>query len=437
MRLNVKKAAGLLLIATGAVVAGVYVFNAQQGKRAGIAGAPAKAAPALASISAPRPELPPSHPPLAKILPPPGADARGGTVSQPELPPSHPPLAKVTPPPGAAARAGSVQVDPTRAYTHFRVGNNSVIAIYADATVMWLGTSGGIVRYDTVSHEFKTYDARDGLHSNGILYLGKLQGNLAVGTHGGGLSLLDQNAQRWDHYNVSEGLGDAFVYDVLEAIGGDVWIATGSGVNRVRGGALKDRAKWELFTVENTGGGLPHNRVYRLASGRNGSIWFATRGGLANLQNGKWATWTHAQGLGARNEGVGSKATSDSNPSHVPPQYNPNHIAALEVGKDGKVWAGTRGAGLARFDGKAWTNYTMAEGLPSNHIATLNFDRDGRLWVGTKNGLALFKDGKFQVMTAAHGLLGENVLSVTTAGDGGMWVGGFGGVAHIRRPAVN
>lgn len=436
MRLSLKSA-GLLLIAAVAIMASAYVLNAPQGKRDGAAGTMAKAAPALASIPARPLELPPSHPPLAKILPPSGADARAGSAPQLKLPPSHPPLAKGTPPPGADARAGSVQVDTVRPYTHFRVGNRSVIAIYADATVMWLGTSGGIVRYDTVSHEFKTYDARDGLHSNGILYLGKLQGKIAVGTYGGGLSLFDQDTQKWDHYDIAEGLGDAFVYDMLDASGGDLWIATGAGVNRVRGGALKDRAKWELYTVENTGGGLPHNRVQGLAEGGNGSIWFATRGGLAKLQNGKWANWTHAQGLGARNQVLGTKAASDSNPAHAPPALNPNHIAALAVGKDGRVWAGTRGAGLARFDGKAWTNYTMAEGLPGNHISTLNFDRNGRLWVGTKNGLALFKDGKFQVMTTAHGLLGENVLSVATAGDGGMWVGGVGGVAHIRQPAVN
>lgn len=418
MRLS-QKAVRLLLIAAGVIVAGAYVVDIKQGNQVGDFASTPKAAPAQASIPAPRPMLPAAHPPV----------------------------------PGAETREGRVRVDPARAYTHFRVGNNSVTAIYADETVMWLGTSGGIVRYDTVTREFKTYDARDGLLSNGILYLGKLQGKILVGTYGGGLSLLDQDAKKWDHYNISEGLGDAFVYDVLEASSADVWIATGSGVNRVRGGALKDRAKWDLYTVENTGGGLPNDRVYRLAEGRDGSVWFATRGGLANFRNGKWENWTHAKGPGASHEGVSREAASDSGRSRLPPQYarqtqetrsadakaafNPNHIAALEVGKDGKVWAGTRGAGLARYDGKAWTNYTVAEGLPSNQISTLNFDRNGRLWIGTKNGLALFKDGKFQVMTTAHGLLAENVLSVATTKGGDMWVGGFGGVAHIRRPALN
>ena len=64
---------------------------------------------------------------------------------------------------------------------------------------------------------------------------------MAVGTCGGELSLYDAGTQKWDHYNVPHGLGDAFVYGVLEASNSDIWIATWSGVNRVRGRALDDR----------------------------------------------------------------------------------------------------------------------------------------------------------------------------------------------------
>ncbi len=413
-----RKAVGLLLIAAGAIAAGAYVLDVQQSKRVGDFASTPRAAPAQASIPIPRPALPAAHPPIA--------------AARPQA--------------GAEAREGRVQVDPTRAYTHFRVGNNSVMAIYADETVMWLGTSGGMVRYDTVTREFKTYDERNGPRSNGILHLGKLRGKISVGTYGGGLSLFNQDAQEWEHYGVTEGLGDAYVYDLLEASSADVWIATGSGVSRIRGGAMKERAKWDLYTVENTGGGLPHNRVYRIVEGKDGSVWFATRGGVANFRNGKWKNWTHAKGLGAPREGA-----SDGDPTRGQAQdtgqardargagaklaFNPDHIAALEVGEDGGVWAGSRGAGLARFDGKAWRNYTVAEGLPSNQISALNFDRKGRLWIGTENGLAVFNKGKFQVMSTAHGLLAETVYSVTTTKDGGVWVGSFGGVAHIRQPA--
>ncbi len=447
MRLDLK-AAGLLIVAAGVIAAGVYVFDAKQSKRVGDVAATPMAAPAEATIPVPHPALPPSHPAVAGASPQAPSKTAVSVLGQ-KLPASHPPVAVA--PPGANAREGAVTLDTTRAFTHFRVGNNSVVAIYPDGPFIWLGGSGGMVRYNTATREFKTYLTRDGLRSNAILYLGKLRGKILIGTYGGGLSLLNQDAQEWEHYGVAEGLSDAVVFDVLEASSADVWIATGSGVNRVRGGALKERAKWDLHTVENTAGGLPHDRVYRIVEGKGGSVWFATRGGVANYRNGKWKNWRHLKGPHAPREGASPDAASNRDPmlgqvqeKKQPPEapgadtkvaFKPAHVAALAVGKDGAIWAGTRGAGLARFDGKAWTNYTVAEGLPSNQIYALHIDRKGRLWIGTENGLAVFDNGKFQVMTTAQGLLAENVYSVTTTKDGGVWAGSFGGVAHIRQPA--
>ncbi|MBI3939120.1 MAG: regulator [Betaproteobacteria bacterium] len=366
-----------------------------------------------------------------------------------QAPGAHPPVAPEAPR-GRDQREGKVQVDPTRAFTHFRVGNKNVKTIFGDGRVMWVGTSGGVIRYDTGSDEYKLYDAQNGLLSNGVFYVGKLHGRIAIGTYGGGLSLLDERTQRWETLNVPEGLGDAFVYDVLEASNGDVWIATWSGANRVRGGALKDRARWDLYTVENTKGGLPNDWVYGLAEGKNGDIWLATEGGLARYRNGKWDNWNHPRGLGAPYDKVKNDIQFKNDPSQVSAHhakqkqemglqgvdvaYNPNYIVALEVDRNGVVWAGTWGGGLARFDGRKWTNYTVAEGLPGNHVFMLHLDPQQRLWVGTNNGLAQFKDGKFRVMTVADGLFGNTVFSMATGADGSMWVGSFGGVAHIRRP---
>lgn len=380
----------------------------------------------------------------------PVAPARPGA----ELPAAHPPLAQAGQHGGGEQREGKVKVDPAQAFTHFRIGNKNTKAIYADDKVIWVGTSGGLVRYDTATDEYKLYDARNGLLSNGVFYVGRLQGRIAVGTYGGGLSLLvDEKSQKWEMYNVPEGLGDAFVYDVLQASNGDVWIATWSGANRVRGGDLKDRSKWELYTVENTRGGLPNDWVYGLAEGKNGEIWLATEGGLARYGNGKWDNWNHAKGQGAPYEKVKDSIEYKSDPSQysthhaqqkkemglqgVDVAYNPNYIVAMEVGRDGVVWAGTWGGGLARFDGRKWTNYTTAEGLPGNHVFMLHFDPQGRLWIGTNNGLALFNNGKFKVMTVADGLFGNTVFSMATSGDGSMWVGSYGGVAHIRVPRFN
>jgi ligand-binding sensor domain-containing protein len=360
------------------------------------------------------------------------------------------PVMLSTPLPTAAPqRQGKVGSDATQKFTHFRVGNKNVKRIFADGDTVWVGTSGGVVRYDTRSDEYKLFDIQSGLLSNGVFFVGRLGDRIAVGTYGGGLSLLDPKTEKWETYNIPEGLGDAFVYDVLKARNGDVWIATWSGVNRVRGGDLKDRSKWELHTVESTKGGLPNDWVYGLGEGPDGTVWLATEGGLSRFQGGQWTAWNHAQGLGAPYDKVKDAIAFNNDPSKVSEHhakqkqemglsnvsvaYNPNYIVSLAVDAQGIVWAGTWGGGLSRFDGKTWTVTTVAEGLPGNHVFMLHIDPQGVLWIGTNNGLARGKPGGgFEVMTTHDGLFNNTVFSMATARDGTRWVGSFGGVAKIR-----
>jgi ligand-binding sensor domain-containing protein len=364
-----------------------------------------------------------------------------------QMPSNHPKVEETAP-----QREGKVAVDPNAKFTHFRVGNRNVKSIYADGAVMWVGTSGGLIRYDTRADQYKLYDVKSGLLSNGVFYVGRVKGKLTVGTYGGGLSMLDEATDRWDTLNVPDGLGDAFVYDVLEASNGDLWVATWSGVNRIEGGALRDRSRWELHTVESTKGGLPNDWVYGLAEGSNGDIWLATEGGLALYRDGKWSHWNHAKGIGAPYEKVKDAIAFRNDPSkqsthharqkeemgltNVDVAYNPNYIVAIEVDRDGIVWVGTWGGGLGRFDGKRWTNYTTVEGLPGNHVFMLHVDPKGRLWVGTNNGLARMNGTKFEVLKTGDGLFADNVFAMTTAADGSLWVGSYGGVAHIRKLAA-
>jgi ligand-binding sensor domain-containing protein len=344
----------------------------------------------------------------------------------------------------AAPRAAAAS-EPGAQFRHFRVGNKNVKRIFVDGDMVWVGTSGGAVRYDTRTDEYKLFDVTTGLLSNGIFHVGKLGGRITLGTYGGGLAQLDPATQRWDIYNIPEGLGDAFVYDVLEAKNGDVWIATWSGVNRVRGGRLKDRASWELHTVRSTQGGLPNDWVYGLAEGRNGEIWLATEGGLARVQDGRWQHWTHAHGLGAPFERVKDQVGFRTDPAKVSEHharqkqemglsgvdvaYNPNYIVALAVDAEGVVWAGTWGGGLSRFDGTRWAQFTMADGLPGNHVFMLHVDPAGALWVGTNNGLARRTGAGYEVLTTRQGLFGDTVFSMATLPDGTVWVGSYGGVA--------
>lgn len=368
------------------------------------------------------------------------------------LPPNHPPMNQGSRQAGQgqqgqAGKAGQDRADPNAKFTHFNVGNSNVKSLFIDGKFVWVGTSSGVIRYDTSTDEYRLFNTSNGLLSNGVFYVGKLDGRIVAGTYGGGISLYDQTNDKWENFNISNGLADAFVYDALKASNGDVWVATWSGANRIRGGDLNDRSKWDTFTVENTKGGLPNDWVYGLDQGKDGEIWLATEGGLARFKDGKWQNWNHAKGLGAPIEKVKNDPQFSNDPSKVSSHharqkeemglkginvaYNPNYIISMQVDRDGIVWCGTWGGGLARFDGQTWRNYTMADGLPGNHIFMLHYDQAGQLWVGTNNGLARFDGGKFKVMTTDDGLFSNAVFSMATAQDGIRWVGSFGGVARL------
>jgi len=376
-----------------------------------------------------------------------GRSSAGGADVAPQaaLPAGHAPLQAQA----APQREGKVGADAAQKFTHFRVGNKNVKRIHVDGDQVWVGTSGGVVRYDTRNDSYKLFDTQTGLLSNGVFFVGKLGDRIAVGTYGGGLSLLDPKTEKWETFNVPEGLGDAFVYDVLSTRDGDVWIATWSGVNRVKGGRLGDRSAWELHTVESTRGGLPNDWVYGLAEGRDGEVWLGTEGGLARFAGGRWENWNHAKGLGAPYERVKDAIDFKNDPAKqsehharqkqemgladINVAYNPNYIVSLAVDRDGVVWAGTWGGGLSRFDGREWKQFTVAEGLPGNHVFMLHVDPKGTMWIGTNNGLARARaGGGYEVMTTHDGLFANAVFSMATGGDGTLWVGSFGGVARIR-----
>ena len=336
-------------------------------------------------------------------------------------------------------------------FSHFRVGNRNVKSMYADERYIWVGTSGGVIRYDTELDDYQLYNNKNsGLLSNGIFHVSRLGKKMVVGTYGGGMALFDPEADSWQTINIPQGLADQFVYDVEKVANGDVWIATWSGANRVRNGEFDNPDAWESFTVENTKGGLPNPWVYGVEEGLNGDIWLATEAGLALYRDGKWQNWNHDAGLGADFDVVKNAIQFKSDPGqasmhharqkdeqglkNVNVAYNPNYVISLQVKKDGTVWAGTWGAGLARYKDGEWKNFTSVDGLPANHIFMLYLDGDENLWIGTSKGLARFeeKSETFSVKTMNDGLYAENVFSMTNGKNGDLWIGSFGGVAHIE-----
>ena len=435
--MNVKTA--MLLVVMLGLVAGAYTLGLKQSGE--INTAKSKAVEPAAGVSnetqaagggqsAPVTQLSPGHPPVDGALLNSVTAGLSSTTSTPQ-------------------NAQTPAADKNVKFTHFRVGNRNVKSIFAEDRVVWVGTSGGVIRYQPDKDDYRLFDVRNGLLANGIFHVSRWTENkMLIGTYGGGLAVYDEIQDKFEIFNVPDGLADAFVYDVLVMPDGDMWIATWSGANRVKGGRLEDPSAWETYTVENTQGGLPNDWVYGLDLGKNGEVWFATEGGLSRFENGQWQSWNHKDGQGAEYDLVKDDNQFKTDPAKVSSHharqkvemglqdidtaYNPNYIVALTVDSQGIVWVGTWGGGLARFDGNTFKNYTVKDGLASNHVFMLHEDHEGVLWIGTSNGMSRFHEQKFSTMTTRDGLFSNTIFSMATQKDNTLWVGSYGGVARIK-----
>jgi signal transduction histidine kinase/ligand-binding sensor domain-containing protein/CheY-like chemotaxis protein len=150
-----------------------------------------------------------------------------------------------------------------------------------------------------------------------------------------------------------------------------------------------------------------------LTLGRDGSIMVPTDQGLAIHTAAGWSIVDRDHGL--RNEDT----------------------AAVLEDREGSVWIGLAGAGLARWLGRGiWESWTTHQGLPSDIIWNIRRDRKGALWVATSLGLArIDSSGRTTTWTKDGGLGRGNVRWLAETADGSIWAAMKpGGLARIDPP---
>ena len=67
-----------------------------------------------------------------------------------------------------------------------------------------------------------------------------------------------------------------------------------------------------------------------------------------------------------------------------------SHVNIILEDKNGYLWIGTHGGGLARFDGREFKVYTTLDGLLSNIISYLKLDENENLWIVHPRGITKF-----------------------------------------------
>lgn len=100
-----------------------------------------------------------------------------------------------------------------------------------------------------------------------------------------------------------------------------------------------------------------------------------------------------------------------------------NHIGALAQDAQGYLWLGTT-AGLARFDGVRFVNWTKEYGLPPTEVTALRVTRDGSLWIGMggAGGVLRVRGAQIERFGVEDGLPAGRVVALLQDQPGAVWV---------------
>ncbi len=166
---------------------------------------------------------------------------------------------------------------------------------------------------------------------------------------------------------------------------------------------------------------FPHkrdlNKIRVVYPAKNGTLWVGTVGGLFLLKDGRWTTFTPAEGL-AHADLYGD-------------------VRALVEDKAGNLWIGTAGGGVQSYRDGKFTTFTTTNGLSSNFVWAFHEDADGALWIGTEHGLNRFEKGRFTAFTTREGLPADLVNEILEDDFGNLWVSHDLGIYRVYKQDLN
>jgi len=346
----------------------------------------------------------------------------------------------------AAAALPAFALDPQRAISQYvqnvwrieeGLPHNSVRAVHQTRDgYLWLGTYAGLARFDGV--RFKVYDTRNSVLTNNEIRTIHEDGRgvLWVGTTAGGLYRLENGQLHKD----DRPIGSQTINVVLSTRDGSLFVGTGNGLYRMRGERV------DRFGVEN---GLLADTVNALVEAPDGRLFIGTEGGVNILNAGTLLVGPEPAspqkkviGLLIDREGsiylagLGLDRFDASLRRTLSLAVPLDGAQALFQARDGVIWVGLYGGGIARLQNDALDMYGQEDGFLDRRAWSIAADREGGLWIGTRGGLAQLRDGAAISFSTAEGFAGDIGRAVFEDADGSLYFGFSGGVSRFRNGRV-
>ena len=276
------------------------------------------------------------------------------------------------------------------------------------------------------------------------------EGNLWVGTNGGGLNRIKRKM-----FEVLPGSEGLVVQSVCGDSRGGLWIGYNgeSRVDYLQGGNTRsfrmvvdaeiaancdvksvfvDKQQRVWSGIWFTGDPLRlSSRLFEYQSGKfqaaeeikqdvsalyqdcAGVLWLGSQTGLARREGNNWSLYSTLDGLPG------------------------NEVRAICEDAETNLWIATA-SGLARRREGQFTAFTKKDGLPSEDLSCLYPDNEGVLWVGTRgSGLARLSQGKWSLFTTRDGLIGNSIGYIIEDTETNLWIGSNAGLMRVTKKSLN
>jgi ligand-binding sensor domain-containing protein len=343
---------------------------------------------------------------------------------------------------------------PVRVYPCNRSDGTGLAGLYVNCIYedrsgqIWVGTEGGLHRYDPLEDQFSLHrhdpDVPSSLCDNnvGSLYEDK-SGILWIGTYAG-LSSYYRYQPQFLHYRNDPknpaSLSNDMVWSICEDPSGDPWLATDGGINRF------DRKHDRVYHFTHNpdhASSIGTSLIQAVFWDREGRLWAGTNGSGLYRCLYDWSDPYRIRYIRYM-----------PNPEK-PGSFGSKYASTLYQDHWNRIWIGTTGDGLFRmvftegpkdpFFVRYRHDPDRPESLSSNIILCIYEDRAGSLWIGTEgkglNRLIEKNPGnssrdfsasdrfvRYLCDPAVAGSISSNaILSIYEDMAGNLWIGTYGG----------